>query len=230
MGVSLQYVSARPVAFDRLPRNVMPRKTSAQLNREIAEVLARSKTKRRAPRAPAIDPHQQARSASDAAFRAGTPDAHRRAAEAFRVSAQQHRETANLGLSDYQEKSALMHDREAQAAQFDWTSIASTIRDAAGRTERQFGNSTTGRKVFVADVYRSLTPDERTTIGARTLSQFKQLLETLNKRRLISLEGVDLPGIWVHNGRTARDRAASQRLVQESEIDSLGSTLHFIHV
>ena len=60
--------------------------------------------------------------------------------------------------------------------------------------------------------------------------QFKQLLNTLNKRRLIILEGVDLPGIWVNNGRTARDRAASQRLVQESEIESLGSPFHFILV
>jgi len=208
----------------------MPRKTSAQLNREIAEVLAKPKTRRGAPRAPAVDLHQQARSASDAAFRAGTPDTHLRAAEAFRVSAQQYRKTGQGQLSNYQEDNARMHDREAQEAQTDWTSLADIVQDAARRTPRQVGNSTTGRKVFAADAYRSLTPDERATIGAKTLSQFKQLLNTLNKRRLIILEGVDLPGIWVNNGRTARDRAASQRLVQESEIESLGSPFHFILV
>lgn len=219
-----------PPHFDKLPTNAMPRKTSAQLNREIAEVLAGPKIKRGASRKPAVDPHQQARNASDTAFQASTPDAHRRAAEAFRVSAQQYRKTGNMALSNYQENNALMHDREAQEAQFDWTSIASLIQEAARRTERQFGNSTTGRKVFAADAYRSLTPDERATIGAKTLPQFKQLLDTLNKRRLIILEGVDLPGIWVNNGRTVRDRAASQRLVQESEIESLGSPFHFILV
>jgi hypothetical protein len=208
----------------------MPRKTSAQLRREIAEVLARPKTRRGASRAPAVDPHQQARSASDAAFRASSPDAHRRAAEAFRVSAQQYRKTGQGQLSDYQEKNARMHDREAQEAQFDWTSLASIVQDAARRTPRQVGNSATGRKVFAADAYRTLTPDERATIGAKTLPQFKQLLDTLNKRRLIILEGVDLPGIWVNNGRTVRNRAASQRLVQESEIESLGSPFHFILV
>jgi len=108
----------------------MPRKTSAQLNREIAEVLTRPKARRGAYRPPAIDPHQQARSASDAAYRASTPDAHRRAAEAFRVSAQQHRKTGDQALSDYQENNARMHDREAQEAQLDWTSPASIVQDA----------------------------------------------------------------------------------------------------
>lgn len=206
----------------------MPRKTSAQLNREIDEILDNSKTNPRKTQASASKPHWQARSASDAAFQAGTPEAHRHAARAFRVSAQQHRQEGNQELSDYQEQNARMHDREAQEAQFDWTFVANIVGRAAKKTPRQFGNSTTGRKAFVADAYRALTSDERTAIGARTLAKFKQLLVNLNRRQLINLERVDYPGIWVRNGRTTRDQKASRRLVQESEINSLGSTMHFI--
>jgi hypothetical protein len=206
----------------------MPRKTSTQLNREITEILA--KPKRGGPPRPAGDPHQLARDAANEAFRTDTPEAHRRAAKAFRVSAQTHRKTQNRELSDYQEKNAEMHERAAQEAQFDWTSVANTVQTAAERTHRRLGSDITGYKVFVADAYRSLTPRERAAIGAPTLPQFKQLLSSLNRRQLISLTRNDIPEMWVNEGRSAKAREVSRKLDQESAIDSQGSTLHFIRV
>jgi len=207
----------------------MPRTTTARIKREVDEILAKSRTRRRGA-APDDDPHQKARAASDMANQAGTPEAHRRAAEAFRISAMRHRREGNQDLSNYQEKNAEMHDREAQEAQFDWAFVANVVRDAVGRTPRILGNPTTGYKVFIADVYRSLTPNERAAIDAHTLPQFKQLLINLNRRRLISLQRADLQEIWVDNGKTAKGREASRKLVKASEIASLGSEFHFISV
>jgi hypothetical protein len=205
----------------------MPRTNSPRIRREVNEILAKSKRPRRALEA---DPHQQARAASDAAYQAGTAEEHRRAAEAFRTSAIAHRREGNQDLSNYQEKNAEGHDREAQEAQFDWPFVANVVRDAVGRTRRMLGDPTTGYHVFIADAYRSLTPGERAEINLRTLPQFKQLLINLNRRRLINLQRADLQEIWVNNGRTAKDREASHKLVEASEISALGAEFHFIEV
>jgi hypothetical protein len=121
-----------------------------------------------------------------------------------------------------------MHDREAQEAQFDWPFVANAVRKAVSRTFRVLGNPTTGYRVFIADAYRSLTPGERAAIDAHTLPQFKQLLIALNRRRLINLNRADIQEIWIADGRTARDRAASRKLAKESETTSLGAEFHFI--
>lgn len=205
----------------------MPRTNSPRIRREVDEILAKSKKPKHAREA---DPHQQARTFSNAAYQAGTPEAHRRAAEAFRTSAMAHRREGNQDLSNYQEKNAESHDREAQEAQFDWPFVANVVRDAVSRTHRMLGDPTTGYHVLIADAYRSLTPGERAEINVRTLPQFKQLLINLNRRRLINLQRADLQEIWVNNGRTAKDREASRKLVGASEINSLGVEFHFIEV
>jgi hypothetical protein len=208
----------------------MPRPISPRIKREVDEILEKSKTKRRGPPGYADDPHQQARAASNAAHQAGTPETHRRAARAFRTSARKHRREGNQDLSNYQERNAEMHDREAQEAQFDWPFVANAVRKAVSRTFRVLGNPTTGYRVFIADAYRSLTPGERAAIDAHTLPQFKQLLIALNRRRLINLDRADIQEIWIADGRTARDRAASRKLAKESETTSLGAEFHFIEV
>ena len=40
----------------------------------------------------------------------------------------------------------------------------------------------------------------------------------------------DLQEIWVNNGRTAKDREASRKLVGASEVSALGAEFHFIEV
>src|SRR4029077_9575488 len=118
----------------------MPRKTDAQLNREINQILAKPRAKRSSPSRPTGDPHQLARRASDEAFRSGSPEAHRQAARALRVSAQAHRKAHNRWLSDYQEPHARMQDGEAQAAKLDCPSTAHIVRAAVERTPRRLGN------------------------------------------------------------------------------------------
>lgn len=180
-------------------------------------------------KAPARDLHMEARHASQEAFRVGTTEAHHLAAKAFRASARKHMKDHNASLANYQEQNAQMHDQEVKEASFNWKAAANIVRDAAQRTPRRLEDGTFDQ-VFVADVYRALSPTDRKAIGAPTLPQFKDLLAYLNKRQLINLSHVDDPGMWVDDGRTAKARAASYRLVEESEIDSLGAKFHVIRL
>ena len=69
-------------------------------------------------------------------------------------------------------------------------------------------------KVFISEVWRVVSRDPR--IGAYTIEQFKNWLVAAQRDGVLQLARADLVG------------AMDPRLVRESEIQSLGSTFHFV--